>query len=323
MAVTELPLITIGFSSHRLEVLPYAEEEMQRHEAIVLEEAPEADWGAVLAEKISVRAYLEDKDMGFPEFSEGQLEMLRGLHGQGKAILQVEPYLEKLIRIHELLADGRPPEEVEARPELREVYAAERLTSGALIAFYAAAHTAPFPRVVAAVKDFARADAVRFRLRDSLRAGALASLVGSFSRLYVEAGHIHLYLFRALRRALAGRARLRPVFLMAFRTLPTLKRPRPVGPGDLLTMRRVFGVVPAPHREDLLAARSLIYLKLLQKTEMAPGADPTPHLTDEIRASRLVETLSWGDCAVLYPRVRQTAPAEAVALVAKYVGGGG
>lgn len=323
MAVPELPIITVGFSSHRSEALPLAKEKMVLHDAIALEEAPEPDFPELLNGKISVADYLEEKDVEFPEFSQGQLEMLRELHGQGKAIFQVEPYLEKLIRIHELLADGRPPEEVESRPELREVYAVERLTTGALLAFYTAAHTGPFPRVVAAVKDFARADAVRFRLRDELRAVALSSLVGTFSRLYVEAGHIHLYLIRALRRRLAGRARLRPVFLMAFRALPALKNPPPLGPGDLLTLRHVFGLATAPHREDLLAARSLIYIKLLQKTEMAPGADPTPDLTDEIRASRLVSPLSWGDCAVLYPRVRQAAPAEAVALVAKYVKGGG
>ena len=39
--MTERPLITLGFSSHRMEVLPYEQEEMWRHDAIVLEEAPE------------------------------------------------------------------------------------------------------------------------------------------------------------------------------------------------------------------------------------------------------------------------------------------
>ena len=34
--MTERPLITLGFSSHRMEVLPYEQEEMWRHHAIVL-----------------------------------------------------------------------------------------------------------------------------------------------------------------------------------------------------------------------------------------------------------------------------------------------
>jgi hypothetical protein len=79
-----------------------------------------------------------------------------------KSHLQVEPYQEKLIQIHELLAAGHPRAEVEPRPEFREIYAAESAASRTLLNFYAAAHTAPFQRVVAAVKEFARTDAARF-----------------------------------------------------------------------------------------------------------------------------------------------------------------
>jgi hypothetical protein len=315
------PLITIGFVSHRLEVLPVVREAMDSHEAIVLEEPPEENFQEALEGTLAAADYLADKDVAFPEFSLRQLEMIKGLHARGKTILQVEPYQERLIQIHESLAAGHPRAEVENRPELRDVYAAEHATSRNLLNFYAAAHTAPFPRVVAAVVAFARADAVRFRLRDSLRAQALAPLGLKYSRLYVEAGYIHLYMFRTLASLLAGRARLKPEFVFAARSLAALGRPRPTGPGDLLTLHHIFRSDLSPEKENLLAARSLIHIKMLTKTEMAPGADPTPHLTDEIQASRLTGRLSLEDCATLYPQVRKATPEEAVAVVSAYVAG--
>lgn len=316
---TQRPLITIGFSCHRLEVLPSAREEMARHDAIVLEEAAESDFPDLLAGKITMRDYLEDKDLEFPDFTLRQLEMVKGLGRKGKAVFQVEPYLERLLQIHELLAAKTPREEVESRREFQEVYAAESQASRALIAFYTLAHAAPFPRVVAAVKQFARADAARFRLRDELRAQALAPLSASYPRLYVEAGYIHLYLIKALAKHLGGRVRLKPLFLLASRSLAAIRRPRPLGPGDLLTLHYIFGAPISPEREDLLAARSLIYIQLLEKEELTPRRDPTPHLTDEIRAYRLSDQLSYEDCAALYPEVRAAAPEAAVAMMERHL----
>jgi hypothetical protein len=319
MTESDLPLITIGLSSHRLEVLPAVWEEMSQYEAIVLEEPPEEDFPDFLEGRISAADYLEDKDVEFPEFSLRQLEMIKGLHHEKKAIFQVEPYQERLIRIHESLADGHIRAEVENRPEFRDIYAAESAASGTLLRFYATAHTAPFPRVVETVKEFARTDAARFRLRDDLRAEAIAPLAQKYSRLYVEAGYIHLFLLKALARLTAGKVRLKPKFVLASRALPALGRPRPLGPGDLLTLHYIFGGKISPEKENLLAARSLIHIQLLDKSEILPGTDPTPHLTDEIRAVRLSSRLSWEDCAALYPKVRKAPPEEAVAVVAGYL----
>ncbi len=319
MAQTDLRLITIGFSSHRLEVLSPVFEEMAHHDAIALEEAPEEDFAALLAGKKSVADYLEDKDVEFPDFSTQQLEMAKRLHRQGKAIWQVEPYQEKLIQIHELLAAGKPRTEVEPRPEFQEVYAAESRASRTLLTFYTVAHTAPFPRVVAAVQAFAQADAARFRLRDSLRAKVLAPLSEKYPRLYVEAGYIHLFLIKALAKLVPGKVRLKPKFLLASRSLPAIGRPRPLGPGDLLTLHYIFSAPLSAAKANLLAARSLIHIQLLNKGEMAPGADPAPHLADEIRAYRLSSCLSFEDCVTLYPLVRAAPPEEAGAVVAGYL----
>ncbi len=323
MPGTVQPAITIGFSSHRLEVLETVREEMSRHEAIALEEPPEPDFSHFLEGRISEADYLADKDVEFPEFSLRQLEMVKGLRGQKKAIFQVEPYQERLIQIHELLAAGRTRSEVENRPEYKEIYAAESEASRTLLAFYAAAHTAPFIKVVETVKAFARADAARFRLRDGLRAAAIAPLSPKYPSLYVEAGYIHLYLLKVLARLVPGRVRLKPKFVLASRSLPAINRPRPLGPGDLLTLHYIFGTKISPEKENLLAALSLIHIQLLNKREMAPGADPAPHLTDEIQAYRLSSRLSFEDCAALYPQVRKASPAKAVALVAGYKEVGG
>jgi hypothetical protein len=319
MPLGNLPVITVGLASHRLEVLPAVWEEMSHHEAIVLEEPPEKDFPDFLEGNIATADYLADKDVWFPEFSIQQLEMIKELHARGKVILQVEPYQERLIRIHESLAAGIPRAEIENRPDLREVYAAEHGTSRNLIAFYAAAHTAPFPKVVATVKEFARADAVRFRLRDTLRAAALAPLAQQFPRLYVEAGYIHLFLLKTLARLLTGKASLKLKYALASLSLAAIGRPRPMGPGDLLTLYHIFETPLSPEKENLLAARSLIHIQLLDKTEKAPGADPTPHLTDEIRAVLLSGRLSFGDCANLYPLVRKAPPEKAVGLVTNYL----
>jgi hypothetical protein len=318
--MSKSPLVTVGLSSHRLEVIPYAQREMVHHEAIILEEAPEPDLPDMLAGKLEVNDYLADKDLEFPEYSRKQADLLRALHQEGKNIFQVEPYLERLIRIHELLAEGLTRPQVESRPGLKEVYDAEAQASSALLNFYARAHSASFPQVVSAVQNFARADAARFRVRDDLRARALLPLVNSFASLYVEAGYIHVFLVKRLRQLLAGQARLRPVFLLAGPSLKALGRPRPMGPGDLLTLLHIFNVSLTKQKEEVLAARSLIYIKLLCKEEMAPTADrATPHMDDELQACRLTADLTFQDCAALYPEIRRLPPEAAARAVRRYL----
>ncbi|MCL6620658.1 MAG: hypothetical protein K6T55_01020 [Syntrophobacterales bacterium] len=325
MTAASLPRITVGLSSHRVEVLPAALELMGRQEAVVLEEAPEADFPAVLAGNVGLDDYLANQEVEFPRYSREQLLGLRRLHERGVRILQVEPYLERLIAIHEALAAGHPRGEVEAREEFREVYAAESRATAALLRFYRLAHTASFPEVVAAVQDFAQADAARFRLRDELRAQAIAPLVQDFRRLYVEAGYIHLYLVRALRRQLAGRAAIRPVFLLAPRSRALSGQPRPMGPGDLLTLNYIFGKKMGRATAARLAAQSLIHIQLLSKEELLPDWESTPHLLDEARARRLSTALTYPECQHLYPVVRRLGPAAAVAEVERYLAsrGGG
>ena len=96
-------MITIGFSSHRAETLPYARLQMKQHQIIVLEDAPVPEFLEMLDGRLSIDEYVMTLDSGFPEFERRMCVLLRELHHEGRKIMQVEPYLEKLLQIHDVL----------------------------------------------------------------------------------------------------------------------------------------------------------------------------------------------------------------------------
>jgi hypothetical protein len=53
-------------------------------------------------------------------------------------------------------------------------------------------------------------------------------------------------------------------------------------PGDILTLNYVFNSGLEEDLANLLAARSLIYIKLIQKEEMLPGPSDASHSEDEV-----------------------------------------
>ncbi len=112
----------IGFSSHRAEALPFARSEMRRHQIIVLEEPPNPHLSAMLDSKLSIHDYLLEIAPGFLEFERLMCEILRELYRKGRDIVQIEPYLEMLLKIHDLFAEGKTPEYVVKIPGLKEVY---------------------------------------------------------------------------------------------------------------------------------------------------------------------------------------------------------
>lgn len=312
-------MITIGFSSHHLEALPYIREHMEKHQVIVLEEPPSPHLKAMLDGSISISEYIMEFDSGFPEFDRQMSALLRELHQAGARIIQVEPYLEKLLQIHELFADGKTADEVSRKPEFKEVYEAEKRATGALIAYYARSMEAPFTAVVEGVKDFARADAKRLTLRERLRAKAISSLHRSNETMYIEAGYIHYPLYRYLRQELGDRHKIRVAYLLA----PVIKKlqgkRRNMGPGDILTLHYAFHGGLREELANVLAARSLIYIKLIAKEEIIPDKNETPHAEDEVKVNRLVDRLNFNQCRELFQRLRLSKRAEAVELAQDYV----
>lgn len=314
------PAITIGFSSHRIEVIPFARRMMESHNVIITEEAPNSTFKDMLNKKVSIDEYLNEVDSGFPEFSRRMYKVLRRFHQKGKKILQVEPYMERLMRIHEMFFQGKEPSEVLKMPGLKEVYIAEKKATGALLHFYESSMSKSFTKIIDAVKNFAHADAERFCIRDKMRAEAISEILPEDKTVYVEAGAIHIYLEKALRQRLGKGWQIKSVFLLEPVVKKLTGKRQVIAPGDILTEHYIFRKRKDEDFENLLAARSLIYIQILTKEEMTPSLiDKIPHIKDEIRAIELVNRLSLEQCDGIYGKIRFRNRSEALAIIQEYL----
>jgi hypothetical protein len=89
---------------------------------------------------------------------------------------------------------------------------------------------------------------------------------------------------------------------------------RNMGPGDILTLHYAFHEGLREELANLLAARSLIYIKLIEKEEIIPGKDETPHAESEVKVNRLVDRLNFNQCRELFERIRLSKRVHAVEL---------
>lgn len=308
-------LLTVAFSSHRIETLSAADELMRRHQAVVLEEPRTEGFAGMLTGAMTLEAYLAATDFEFPEFTRAACPRLRALHEAGIALYQLDPFMDELLAIHERFAAGGRPADIAPGTPGGRVFAVEKAWTRALLDYYERALTEPFDAVVAAVQAFARADAERGRLRDAMRARAVAPLLERHDRVYVEAGSLHLHLLNALRPRLRPGTRLRPVHLMEPVVRRLGGRREAWGPGDLLTLRYTYRPGFGGPLADLLAARSLVFVKILAKEELPAAADEWPHLRDELACIALVSDLDYGECARLYGHIKGLSTAAARRLV--------
>jgi hypothetical protein len=312
--------ITLGLSMHRPEMVPFLANWMQRSDAVLLEEPPTEGFEQMLQGEIAVADYLQEQDVEYPAFSRDMCYKLRRLRSDGKEIFQVEPFLEILIGIHEFFAEGHRPEELDPKSVQYPVYLAERNATGALLAYYQIVMDGSFEASIEAIKQFARLDAARFRLRDTLRAQALAPLIKEYPTAFIEAGVIHYPLWRLLRRQVPPDHRVRLIFI-ADAALHTQGKKGPLyGPGDLLTLMYIFhSTVAQPKREAVLAARSLIYSKIVAKEESTKDLNTLPHLRDELTCIQITRRLSIDDCRRLFPLVRGATSSDARQIVVEYL----
>jgi hypothetical protein len=317
--MTSKKLITIGFSTHRPETLPFAARHMQQHEAIILEEAATPDFVQMLQGRVSIDDYLRETDFEFAEFSRLSCDLFRRLYQDGKRLFQVDPFMAYLNDIHDLFGNGGKPHDIDPGSDQGRVYAAERRWTASLLAYYEGCLTEPFDEVVELVKHFAREDAARGRFRDRLRAAAITDIIPAFSAVYIEAGTLHLPLLNQLIAMLPAGYRVRPVFLMAPVVRRLCERRQTLGPGDKLTLHYSYRPDYAASRAELLAARSLIHSKIQAKEEMQGTADEFPHTHDEVATTAMVERLSYADCEALYAQVKHATTAEALAIVQHYL----
>ncbi|ACN16302.1 conserved hypothetical protein [Desulforapulum autotrophicum HRM2] len=304
--------MNVGFSIHRPEIIPITEGIMDRHEVIFLEEPPSPGFEKMLDRTLGVEEYLMPLDMEYPEFSRTMCHLEIKLHAKGKRLIQVEPFVEALLSIHDFLALGNRPEDLEKRSVQYFVYITERNATAALLNFYKTSMTGSFENTVKAIRQFAQADAARFRLRDSLRAQEIIRQSGKYNHIFVEAGMIHYQLWQLLWRQLSGSFKVQPVFLDRFALKGLNSHHHSYSPGDLLTLAHIFHPCLSLEKwESLMAARSIIYSKIIQKQEF--HGDPTNffHLTDETNCIRISRGLSMDDCRRLYPLIRSADTSKA------------
>jgi hypothetical protein len=314
--------ITVGFSLHRVEALAAAEDVMAGHGIIALEEPPDPAFSHMLTGREAISSYLEDRMPEFPEYSRRQYEILRALHRRGSAIAQVDPFMAELEAIHDGFENGGRPDDLQSDPIRWDVYQAEKRWTGALLAYYTAVAGNDFERMVEAVRAFTAADAERGRLRDAMRAEALAQLATRDGSLYVEAGSVHAALVGELRRRVGRRLPVRPVWLLASVVRELTGRSFVLAPGDRLTLAASNRRELADETARRLAAQSLIYQSIATKEELLPSPEaPFPHTIDDLETCRLVETLEYEDCRRIYDTVRPLPPPEAREVVQRAVAG--
>jgi hypothetical protein len=307
--------IILGLGLHRPEMIPVMSEWMGSFDTILLEEPASPEFDLMLAGGISIDDYLMQQDLEYPVFSGQLCRLLQKLSAQKKTIQQVEPYLETLADIHDLFADGYGPADIVKKSVQHQVYVAEHNATGALLDFYDVSVSGTFGEIIDAVKHFAKMDAARFRLRDTLRAKALISWMENHSSVFIEAGLIHFPLHRLLRQYLPAPTRLRTVFLADAPLKSKGIRGRLYGPGDQLTLLYVFHPrLKWPDREALLAARALVYNKLVDTHEHEDSGHLT-HLLDEQACIHVVEDLSLDDCGRLFSLIQKFGCQEALSMV--------
>lgn len=309
--------VHVVFSNHRPETLAPATALMRAFDAIVLEEPTLPGFESMLDGSMSIDAYLEQNDFQFPEFERHSCELFRALHAQGKALYQVDPYMAQLDAIHTLFASGGKPADIDPLSALGEIYAMEKRWSAALLANYEHCPIEAFDGVVAQVQQFAREDAARGRLRDKLRADAIAALAPRHHRIYVEAGSLHIYLLSALAQRLPKRPL--PVYLLAPVIQRLSRRRRALSPGDQLTLLYTYRPDYRGPRADLLAARNLVHTLLAEKEELVDSADEFPHTRHEVATNALVEQLGYDESKQLYGRILGHPLPEALAIARRYL----
>ena len=310
---------TLVLANHRPETVLPAKRLMESHDAVILEEPPDDRFQQMLSKELSINSYLDKLDLEYPEFSRRMAKTLLELYDTGKRLYQIEPFLEKLIEIHELFAEGGNPSDLKAGTVLHQVYEAERHATAALLAFYRASLLGTFEETLKTVRSFARADARRFILRDRMRAHEIAARVFCPGAYYIEAGQIHYFLWRELKQSLPADYPLTIKFLMDDAVRDMGLQGHWYGPGDVLTLLYMFHPKRNSREDDLLAARALIYNKLIIKEEFFETTEPYPHTRDELETAATVRNLSLEDCRRLFPVMRRASTDKAREVVRRYL----
>ncbi|ACU90991.1 hypothetical protein [Desulfomicrobium baculatum] len=307
------PPLTLAFTVFRPETAPFAARSMAGHDLIALEEPRTPGFEEMLADELPIDEYLMLTDFEFPEYASTQCRTLQSLHSAGATILQIHPWMDELVGIHEFFAAGNGPADIPKNGQPWLVYEREREWSAKLLAFYTAAGKKDFDGILSAVNDFAMADAAKIGDMDRHRAAALKDILPAHGTAYVECGAIHHDMVGLMLKAL-GHGQVRVVHLMEEVCLARYGRRRLIPPGDLLTFRHLLGARRDHDHEALLAARAVVYNRLMEKEETFDSASPYPHMDAEALVLQIVDSLDIEQCRTLFGRIRHMGVHESLAL---------
>jgi hypothetical protein len=269
--------------------------------------------------ELSIEAYLQTQDLEYPQFTRMMARVLRKLYHNGHSIYQIEPFLANLLKIHERLAAGGRPSDLRVGSKLHAVYEAERKATATLINFYEASSNGDFEDTLLAVKRFAYADARRFKLRDRMRADAIAEKIVGGGSYYIEAGMMHYPIWLVLKRRLPSKYKIKLEFPLRRAVRAAGIKGRLYGPGDVLTLHYIFREHTDEEVIDLLAARALVFNKLIAKQEFTENPEIFPHTRNEIDIDQIVRRLTLADCRRLFPVVRKASSEVAKDMVSHYM----
>jgi len=292
---------------------------MHGYDVIILEEPVHVDFSEVLKGNIEIKEHLLELDTGYPEFILGQYRLLQHFSKAGKQILQVEPYLEHLLCIQYFLADGHTPEEIEPNTVAYAVYCAERDATGLLINYYKEVRGNDFKKILSSMNSFAKADAARFVLRDSLRVKGILEVLDGGKDTYIEAGSIHLLLYRLLAQNLSKEWRLH-LHSVDREALQFLHRKGSFfSPGDNLTLHYIWGRNVSQKKWEMFCAQSLIYSIIIKKEESLGDDTKFPHTLNELESIAAVKQLSTETCETLFQQIRPLSSEDAADVVKTYL----
>lgn len=289
----------VVFLAHRVEFLDLLKKEADGYDALILEEPNDLYLKKLLDGHISIEEYVVYSDTNFPRYVFHQAHLLRDLHKKGLKIIQVEPYLETIEKIHTSIKAGKF-KEYTSSPEVKKVLETEREAVGRLIEYQEELMRGEFDKIVEKIIEFSIKDSERFRLRDYMRAEAISKLPIT-GEILVEAGYLHILL---------------PTFLEEFNikveTVNLLERACKMinqeyyeSPGDILTKTYIL---KEQTRDDpkLLAAQSLIYACLVTKEEKLPTPEnPFPHLIEEIDLAKKTRNMNYEECREKFQKYSQ------------------
>lgn len=293
--------IILGFSHHRLEVLPHLRGYLDKVDTIILEEPASDAFEKFLRNEKELEDLLKEEELGFPEYTKELWKYLKVLHQKSKKILQIEPYLHGLKRIYiEIVSKERPSFD----EGLQKIYEMENRCTGSLLEFYESTLKGDFEKVIDKVIEFSQVDAERFKLRDEMRAIAILENLPDKGIVYVEAGTSHLHLLKKLAKSIRKIRKLKVIFLLGEVCQRITGKSWVYPPSELLTLKYILGYSMNKKEEKLLSARALIFVKIIPKEELKPHSqNPYPHLFWELSANSMVEKLTFEDCKYLYEKI--------------------